>query len=413
MGLKPLKVSDVNRYIKKIISDDPILKNIRIEGEISNFKLHYSGHMYFTLKDDKSKLKCVMFNGYSKNLNIKIENGMNVIITGYISVYENDGSYQLYATNIEAMGIGDLYVAFEKLKNKLEKEGLFDASKKKSIPFLPMNIGVVTSSTGAAVKDIITVIKRRMPSTNIYIYPVLVQGSKAHMEICNGLNYFNSRDDIDIIITGRGGGSIEELWAFNEEDVARMIYSLDKPVISAVGHETDFTISDFVSDLRAPTPSAAGELAVPLKVSLEDKLNLLYKNLTRISINCIKNRRLSLENIKYKSELLRNPHQLIDQKKLHLDNLFKELSDSTQKHITKRENTLINLGIKLDALSPLKILSRGYSIVNTLDNKIIKSIDNTNINENISITLYDGNIEAKVLKKEYNKNIGGDYENNK
>lgn len=413
MGLKPLKVSDVNRYIKKIITDDPILKNIKIEGEISNFKLHYSGHMYFTLKDDKSKLKCVMFNGYSKNLNIKIEDGMNVIITGYISVYENDGSYQLYATNIEAMGIGDLYVAFEKLKNKLEKEGLFDASKKKKIPFLPMNIGVVTSSTGAAVKDIITVIKRRMPSTNIYIYPVLVQGTKAHIEICKGLNYFNSRDEIDIIITGRGGGSIEELWAFNEEDVARTIYNLDKPVISAVGHETDFTISDFVSDLRAPTPSAAGELAVPLKISLDDKLNLLYKNLTRISINSIKNRRLSLENIKYKSELLRFPYQLIDQKKLHLDNLFKELSDSTQKHITKRENTLNNLGIKLDALSPLKILSRGYSIVNTLDEKIIKSIDNTNINENICITLYDGNIEAKVLKKEYNKNIGGNYENNK
>ena len=272
MDMKALKVSQVNNYIKRVFTSDMILSNLSVEGEISNFKHHYSGHMYFSLKDEKSKIKCIMFKSDNESLKVQLENGSKVIATGYVSVYEKEGDYQFYIRHVKESGVGNLYKMFEDLKKKLELEGLFNESKKKPIPFMPRKIGVVTSSSGAAIKDIINVIQRRFPPTDILIYPTLVQGNQAAKEICQGLTYFDNREDIDLIITGRGGGAMEELFAFNDEEVARTIHGLKKPIISAVGHETDFTIADFVADLRAPTPSAAAELAVPELGSLIDNV---------------------------------------------------------------------------------------------------------------------------------------------
>ena len=277
--MKPLKVSEVNGYIKRIIAGDIVLSNLQVEGEISNFKHHYSGHMYFSLKDDKSKIKCVMFKSDNENIGIKLEEGTKVTASGYVSVFDREGDYQIYIRNIETRGTGDLYKAYENLKNKLQKEGLFDEKNKKEIPFLPKKIGIVTSGTGAAIKDIVSIIRRRYPPCNLLIYPTLVQGINAPKELINGLNYLDNLEDVDLIIAGRGGGSIEELFAFNDEDLARTIYNLKKPIISAVGHESDYTIADFVADLRAPTPSAAAELAVPDMSFLYDNLNSKYRSL--------------------------------------------------------------------------------------------------------------------------------------
>ncbi|MTI70194.1 MAG: exodeoxyribonuclease VII large subunit [Firmicutes bacterium] len=397
MSLKAIKVSEVNRYIKRILSTDPLLYNIKVEGEISNFKHHtYSGHMYFTLKDDKSRLRCVMFNSDNKKLNLKLEDGMNIVAKGYISIYERDGSYQLYVKELNLKGTGDLYIAFEKLKKKLKQKGYFDDKFKKQIPYIPKKIGVVTSSTGAAVRDIITVIKRRMPCTEIVIYPVLVQGLKSHIEICEGLKYFDQREDIELIITGRGGGSLEELWAFNEEDVANTIFNLKTPIISAVGHETDFTIADFVSDLRAPTPSAAGELAVPRFDILDTKLNEFNKRLTFSMKNIIKEKKSSLEHIK-RSKLFVKPLDIIDEYKQRNDYNLKDLLNRMENILTEDKSNLENLGAKLHSLSPLKVLSRGYSIPIDDNENVIKSVDEIEKEEKFNLLMKDGKIKAKVL----------------
>ena len=403
MELKPLKVYEVNNYIKRILISDPVLYNVKVEGEISNFKHHYTGHMYFTLKDDKSRIRCVMFNGDNKNLNLNLKDGMKVVITGYISVYEKDGSYQLYAKDMNLKGTGDLFLAFENLKKKMQSQGLFDESHKKKIPFLPEKIGVVTSSKGAAISDIISVIKRRLPSVDIVVYPVLVQGEKAHLDICKGLNYFNLRDDIDLVITGRGGGSIEELWAFNEEDVALAIYNLNKPVISAVGHETDFTIADFVADLRAPTPSAAGEMATPNLYELKDRvldtklrLDLIYKNYLKDKFNSL--------NILKSSLISKSPLKDIQDKSQKLKNEKKDLIKAINTKLKDLREELNAIGGKLNALSPLSTLDRGYSI--TLDNtkNIIKSVNSVKKDESISIILRDGNVDCKINKITVDKN---------
>lgn len=397
MELKPLKVSEVNNYIKKILTSDPILYNISIEGEISNFKHHYSGHMYFTLKDEKSRIKCVMFKSNNKGLNILLEDGINVIVSGYISVFERDGSYQLYVKEISAKGIGELFVEFEKLKKKLDSEGLFDAKHKKPLPFLPKKIGVVTSSTGAAIRDIITVIRRRSPLTEIILYPVLVQGQRAHVEICKGLKFFNTRNDIDIIITGRGGGSLEELWAFNEEDVARAIFTSKIPVISAVGHETDFTISDFVADLRAPTPSAAGELSVPQLEQLNYILRDILIKLVKIYKNYISKRKHKVEFVR-NSRLFTEPLDVITQNKQKIDFMFKDLVIQIEKRTTEDKNKFEKLGSKLNAMSPLSVLSRGYSIPMNGNGTVIKSIDDVCLDEDLRLRLKDGSLSVKVLK---------------
>ncbi|WP_130807136.1 exodeoxyribonuclease VII large subunit [Senegalia massiliensis] len=397
MELKPLKVSELTSYIKQIISSDPILNKIKIEGEVSNFKHHYSGHMYFTLKDNRSRLKCIMFNGDNKSLPFELEDGMKVIAEGYISIYERDGCYQLYVKEMKRDGIGDLYIKYEKLKKTLEYERLFEAIYKKEINTMPKNIGVITSSTGAAVKDIITVIKRRNPNINILIYSVHVQGIYSKDEICRGIKYFNSRNDIDTIIIGRGGGSIEELWSFNEEDVARAIYNSKIPIISAVGHETDFTISDFVSDLRAPTPSSAGELAVEDINFIEQRLENLNKNLNS-SINRFIESKKSELNYYKKTRIFTEPIYYIDQYKQTLDFELRKLLVAKDNILKDKKVKLDNMRQKLNSLNPLNVLDRGFSYVEDNQNNVLKSVKNMNVGDIIKINFKDGQIKAKVIK---------------
>ncbi|HEY8361424.1 MAG TPA: exodeoxyribonuclease VII large subunit [Tissierellaceae bacterium] len=405
MQLKPLKVSEVNSYIKRLLQTDIVLSNISIEGEISNFKQHYSGHLYFNLKDDKSKIKAVMFKGDADNLNFKLEDGMKVIALGYVSVYERDGEYQLYVKEIKLSGIGELYKAFEELKSKLEKEGLFSQEHKKKIPFMPKKIGVVTSSTGAAIRDIITIIKRRFPPCNILVYPTLVQGINAPEEICKGLEYLDSRNDIDLIIVGRGGGSIEELFAFNDEKLARRIFKLKTPVISAVGHETDFTIADFVADLRAPTPSAAAELAVPEVTYLLRELDNRFEGLKRAVNNKFRHYNLELENLKTRLNLYSPLIQLRD-KKIYIDNLLKDLSFIMEKKIDSKNAKLRELKIKLDVLNPYLLIEKGYAVIVNANDNIVKSINDVKLNDELKILLKDGKILSivKDIDKEDNIN---------
>lgn len=396
MTCKPLKVSEVNQYIKKLFSSDWILSNLKVEGEISNFKHHYSGHIYFSLKDDKGKMKCVMFKSYNQNLNLKLEDGDKVIVTGYISLYEKEGSYQLYATDIEKSGIGELYEAFEKLKIKLEAEGLFDPISKKQLPTMPKKIGVVTSSTGAAVRDIITVIKRRFPVVDILIYPALVQGIYAADSICEGLNYLNSREDVDLIIVGRGGGSFEELFSFNDERIARTIYSLEKPVVSAVGHETDFTIADFVADLRAPTPSAAAEIVTPeinkLLEQLDEKLNRLVR-----SMNSVITKNKSKMNFMYNDLRYYGPLNRVRDMMQQQDSLFKRLVLSIKYNQKSRRDRIDSLYNALNYLNPISSIDRGYGIITDLYGNIITSVDSIDINKELNIILKDGIIKVKVV----------------
>lgn len=395
MSTQALKVSQVNSYIKRLLVTDMILSNISVEGEISNFNHHYSGHMYFNLKDEKSKIKCVMFKGDNANLNFTPKEGMNIVATGYISLYEREGEYQLYVRFLKESGQGDLFKKFEELKKKLEEEGLFLEKNKKPIPFFPKNIGVVTSATGAAVRDIINVIHRRCPICNIMVYPSLVQGDRAPENICEGLKYFDNRGDIDTIITGRGGGSIEELFAFNDEKVARTIHSLKTPIISAVGHETDFTIADFVSDLRAPTPSAAAELAVPdiknLFYDLDNKYNKLVRHIFK-ELNEYKMELRHLNSgIKYFS-----PINNLKNKKQKLNTIFKDLIHLKEKRIKGKEMDLMEIKAKLDLLNPSLGLEKGYGILLNKEDKLIKSIKDLSIDDIIEIILKDGKIEAVV-----------------
>lgn len=393
--MKPLKVSEVNNYIKRIFASDMILSNIEIEGEISNFKRHYSGHLYFSLKDDRARIKCVMFRSDAESLSLNLSEGQRIIAKGYISVYEQGGDYQLYIRQINNKGIGDLYIAFEELKRKLEKEGLFNPEFKKEIPFLPKKIGIVTSSTGAAIRDIISVITRRFPPCQLLIYPSLVQGKDAPKDIIQGLLYLDRREDIDLIITGRGGGSIEELSAFNDEELARTIFALNKPVISAVGHETDFTIADFVADLRAPTPSAAAELSVPNIASLNQLLDSKFNQLLFYYRNKIdmESRNLSLikKGLKYNNPVLklRNSRQ-------ELDLLFRELVFKMENKIDEHKKATGDLENRLNLLNPTLSLDRGNGILLDKNERLIKSIDEVSIDDTINILMRDGTVTTLV-----------------
>lgn len=403
MSVKYLKVSEVNNYIKRVLQTDMILSNISIEGEISNFKHHYSGHMYFNLKDEKGKIKSVMFKRDNENLVFNPKEGMKVIATGYISLYEREGEYQLYIRHMKESGVGDLYKDFEALKKKLQDEGMFDDKYKKPLPFMPKTVGVVTSATGAAIRDIINVIKRRYPPCNIIVYPALVQGEDAPGEICRGLKYLDSRDDVELIIAGRGGGSIEDLFSFNSEDVARTIFHMNTPVISAVGHETDFTIADFVSDLRAPTPSAAAELCVPDIYHLTSNINDMFNKLeSLISRHILKHHReinYLRKNIEYF-----NPLNRLKEKEQELDSIFKDLNHSIEHKISKEKNRLNLIKSNLDFLNPLLALEKGYGLVTDKEDKFIHSIKSLNISDKIYISLRDGKIEAEVKNlKEDNK----------
>ena len=390
-----VSVSDLNLYIKEKIAGDEALNAVVVKGEISNFKAHYTGHFYFTLKDDKSLIKCIMFKSYAERINFKPKDGMKVIIFGGVSVFERDGIYQIYAKAMMEQGVGDLYAAYEKLKEDLAKEGLFDESHKKKIPLKPKIIGVLSSQTGAVIRDIINVSTRRNPNCYIRLLPVPVQGPGATKEIVKGIETMNEKKLADVIILARGGGSLEDLWPFNEEIVARAIYNSEIPIISAVGHETDFTIADFVSDLRAPTPSAAAELANPDIYELKNKIRTLNER-ARLSLK----KKLELMKMKYQSlmnsKVFTDPIQNMQNNYLRIDGFIKRLENSIvlkQKGVQKDFKSMV---LKLDALSPLKTMVRGFSIIEK-DGKIIKSSKNLEKDDEVSIKLIDGNKQAKIM----------------
>ena len=394
MRPEPMTVSDLNSYIKDKIAEDEFLNTVYIKGEISNFKHHYTGHMYFTLKDEKSLIKCIMFKTYTSHLNFIPKDGMKVLILGSVSVFERDGVYQIYCRAMQEDGLGSLYKAYEKLKEDLEKEGLFDKAAKKEVPKFPKTIGVLTSQTGSVIRDIINVSTRRNPNVNIKLLPVPVQGEGAGIKIADAIRLMNDKNIADVIILARGGGSLEDLWPFNEEVVARAIYNSDIPVISSVGHETDFTIADFVADLRAPTPSAAAELAVPDVA--EVKLNIdKYKSRFKIALM----KKLEVMKLRYEkvmvSKAFKNPLDKIENNYLRLDSYIKLIHIGMTNKYKDSKNKFINVVSKIDSLSPLKTLSRGY-IITEKDGKIIKSKNDLKKDDKINLRFVDGNIEAIV-----------------
>ena len=390
-----ISVTDLNKYIKNKIADDEYLSNILIKGEISNFKHHYTGHLYFTLKDENSLIKCIMFKSYAQKLNFEPRDGMKVYILGSVSVFERDGVYQIYAKVMEEDGLGDLYTKYQKLKEELEKKGLFDQSHKQKIPMMPKVIGVLTSQTGSVIRDIINVSTRRNPNVYIRLLPVPVQGEGAAEKIAEGINYMNQNQLADVIILARGGGSLEDLWPFNEEIVAYSIYESKIPIISAVGHETDFSISDFVADLRAPTPSAAAELAVPDIYEVKQKINT-YQNRLKMALT----KKLEIMKLRYdkcmSSSVFREPTRRIQENYIKIDAYVKQLENVINKIKEKNKNKYIELVSKLDTLSPLKTLTRGYSIIEK-DGKIVKSITDLQAEDEISIRLKDGEKQAKII----------------
>ena len=392
---EPISVSDLNSYIKDKIGNDEFLNNVYIKGEISNFKHHYTGHMYFTLKDENSLIKCIMFKTYTSHLNFVPKDGMNVLILGTVSVFERDGVYQIYCKAMQEDGIGDLYAKYEALKAKLEEEGLFDNAHKKQIPFMPKTIGVLTSQTGSVIRDIINVSTRRNPNVYLRLLPVPVQGEGAGIKIAEAIRMMNEQNLADVIILARGGGSLEDLWPFNEEVVARAIFESKLPVISAVGHETDFTIADFVADLRAPTPSAAAELAVPDIYELKNTKKK-KKNRFRISLK----RKTELMRLKYEkcmqSRVFRNPIQFINDYLLKIDNSIKKMENSINRKIHNSKNLFIEKATMLDGLSPLKTLTRGYCLAEN-ENRIIKKAEDLEKNQEITLRFSDGKKQAKIM----------------
>jgi len=389
-------VSDINNYIKQLVSNDGILSGLSVRGEISNFKHHYTGHMYFTVKDENSVLKCIMFKSQASMLKFAPQNGEKVIVSGYISVFERDGQYQLYANDMQPDGLGALHLAYEQLKNKLQKEGLFDSASKKKIPLLPKSIGVVTSSTGAVIRDIINVTYRRHSNMKIVLYPVAVQGKGAAGQIAAAIRKLNELNQVDVIIVARGGGSLEELWAFNEEIVARSIFASKIPVISAVGHETDFTICDFVSDLRAPTPSAAAELAVPDVDVLLYKLQNYNMRMKNSLVKKLTMCRTQLQKANSR-HVFRQPYDKVNQYRLKLDNEMKHLFKNNEMLLKDKKSQFGMLAGKLDALSPLKILERGYSVVRNPQGNIINKLEQVHIGDNLEISLKNGKVDCNVI----------------
>lgn len=396
MQYNPITVTDLNKYIKGRIDNDEMLNNVLVKGEISNFKNHYTGHMYFTLKDENSLIKCVMFKTYTTHLSFMPKDGMKVIVLGGVSVFERDGVYQIYAKAMKEDGLGNLYVAYEELKNKLSNEGLFDEKYKNPIPFMPKTIGVLTSNTGAVIRDIINVSTRRNPNVNIRLYPVPVQGSGAGEKIAEGIEFMNKNKLADVLIIGRGGGSIEDLWPFNEEVVARAIFNSKIPIISAVGHETDFTIADFVADLRAPTPSAAAELAVANIDDVRETLKA-YNNRYKVSLK----KKIELMKMSYEKcmtrQAFKNPTQKINEQYMLIDMKVKSLQNSILLKIKEDKTKFVKEVAKLDALSPLKTLTRGYSIISKQDGRIAKEVRDLSQGEKVSIRLSDGKVDAQVL----------------
>ena len=389
-----ITVTQLNRYIKAIIEKDIHLANIAVKGELSNFKGHSSGHCYMTLKDETAAVRAVMFKSAADKLRFRPENGMKVICTGRVSVYERDGQYQFYINDMQPDGVGDLHVAYEQLKAKLQQMGYFDSERKKPIPQYPKTVGVITSPTGAAVRDIINVIIRRYPAAEVVVLPVLVQGDGAARQIAEAIDCFNAENAADVLIVGRGGGAIEELWAFNEEPVAQAIFNSGIPVISAVGHETDFTIADFVADLRAPTPSAAAELAVPSSTELTAAIVQKYSRMLYSVKKSIETRRAVLSRFAVKT-----PMDAVDQNRLRVDNAVKHMANAATKILERKAGLLAVGAARINDLSPLGVLSRGYSVAQ-IDGKIVRSVKQVQVGDALAVRLADGSAECTVNKTE-------------
>ena len=392
---KVYSVSQINKYIKMVFDKDVFLNNISIRGEITNFKAHYTGHFYFTLKDETSTIKCVMFKSAAELVKFKPADGMKVVISGQVSVFERDGVYQIYCRKMEPEGLGELYLAYEQLKEKLTKEGLFDERYKKKIPFLPSRVGVITSRTGAVVRDIINVTTRRYPNVNLLIYPAAVQGVNVASTVIAGIETFNKLNNVDVIIIARGGGSFEDLFGFNDEALARKIFESKIPIVSAVGHETDFTICDFVSDLRAPTPSAAAELVYPEYTDLIRKISI-DKNRIILGIkNYILRKKEYVKRIRA-AKLEKMPLDIISKNRMYIDSIVKNSFNDVNMMLQKNKAKTMQIVAKIDALSPLKTLSRGYSVVQNIDGKVVKSVNDVSKNDKINLILTDGKISAVV-----------------
>lgn len=390
-----ITVSQLNSYIKDKIADDEYLSNILVKGEISNFKNHYTGHLYFTLKDENSLIKCIMFKSYAQKLQFMPKDGMKVFVFGGISVFERDGVYQIYVKAMQEDGVGVLYQKYEELKNRLEEQGYFDEKHKQKIPLMPKTIGVLTSQTGSVIRDIINVSTRRNPNVHIRLFPVPVQGEGAAEKIAEGIRIMNDNKLADVLILARGGGSLEDLWPFNEEIVAHSIYNSEIPIVSAVGHETDFSISDFVADLRAPTPSAAAELTVPDIYELKQNNNT-YQNRLRLALL----KKLEIMKLRFdksmSSRIFKEPFRNINDQYLKVDANIKRL-ENVMRNKQKEINTqYIELISKLDTLSPLKTLTRGYSVTEK-DGKMVKSVKELKVGDKVTIKLIDGKIKAQIV----------------
>ena len=391
-----LTVTELNGYIKNLFDSNRTLVSVNISGEISNFVEHRSGHLYFSLKDNESQIKAVMFKSQRMKLRFRPESGMKVVAHGSVSLYPGTGSIQIYVNSLEPDGIGALYLAYEQLKEKLKSEGLFDDGHKKLIPLFPEKIGVITSPTGAAVRDIINVTGRRYPLAKIYLYPSLVQGEGAEENLIRALDYFDASSLVDVIIIGRGGGSIEDLWAFNSEKLARRIYDSKTPIISAVGHETDFTICDFVSDMRAPTPSAAAELSVPDLRDIILRLDTMSDRLSSALLHLVRNKREKLDNLT-QNQIFVDSKIIFEEKKNAVSTLLEDITARIDTNVEKTKTEMRVLLEKLQALNPLSVLERGYAVIENLYGTIRSSSDIA-IDDKIKIIIKDGVITAKVTE---------------
>ncbi len=398
-----LTVSELNSAVKSILESDLRFLNLCVLGELSNYKIYPSGHHYFTLKDQESSLRCVMFRSNAIRLRFRPENGMKVSAAGSLKVYPRDGIYQLYCSNIVPEGIGDLQIAFEQLKQRLGAEGLFDEEHKKSLPQFPKTIALITSSAGAAVHDMIRIIRQRWPMTKLALLPVRVQGSEAPLEISSAIRYANAYQVADLIITGRGGGSLEDLWAFNDERVARAIYDSQIPVISAVGHEPDVSISDYVADKRASTPSNAAEIAVPDRHEMEDVLNGLRVRLDQVMLRKIQKNRQTLNELLGK-KVLSDASSFVDIRRLELDRISDRLSAEYRQILHRKKNSFVKQAAALDAMNPLKVMMRGYLLAADQNNKPVQSVRQLSVGDRLKIRLYDGSAECLIEQLEETAN---------
>ena len=402
MSEQVLSILQVNEYIRSTMERDPLLCAVAVRGEISNYKVYPSGHHYFTLKDNEASLRCVMFKGNTMRLRFRPQNGMQIIAMGKISVYPRDGAYQLYCTALALDGVGDLHAAFEQLKAKLAAQGMFDPAHKKLLPKYPKTIGIITSSAGAAIHDMLRILRKRYPLVKVFLLPVRVQGAEAPGEIASAIYYANAWNIADLLIVGRGGGSIEDLWAFNDEMVAKAIYDSNIPVISAVGHEPDVTISDYVADLRAATPSNAAELAVQDQQALRQGLDNAYSRMLTVFSRQLTASRRQLTMLASNASL-QNPLQYILQRRQAAEHLRSRLIAGFERAIAVKKNRYISMTAKLDAMSPLKVLTRGYSMTQDNQGNLLTSVRQTNVGDNIRVVLSDGTLSATVTEKKENE----------